>query len=123
MPCHQEKTRASPKGHAGSRSLLTSAYRGPHFSSAVRARGGTPRIVATAMWGADEAETLKRLNAWSRPIHRVRSWIEKIFGTWERSYGLRRMRWQGLAKSAAQIRLTVIAYNLERTLAIVAATA
>ncbi len=75
------------------------------------------------MWGADEAETLKRLNAWSRPIHRVRSWIEKIFGTWERSYGLRRMRWQGLAKSAAQIRLTVIAYNLERTLAIVAATA
>jgi IS5 family transposase len=38
------------------------------------------------------------------------------FGTWKRSYGLRRMRWCGLAKAAVQIRLTAIAYNLKRTL-------
>ena len=37
-----------------------SAYRGNHFETAVRARGGTPRIVATGMWGRDEGETLAR---------------------------------------------------------------
>ena len=45
--------------------------------------------------------------------------IEKIFGTWKRTYGLRRMRWRGLAKAAVQIHLTAIAYNLKRTLNIV----
>jgi IS5 family transposase len=67
-------------------------------------RVGTPRIVATGMWGRDEAETLKRLDAWNRPIHRVRARIEKIFGTWKRSYGLRRMRCKGLAKAALQVK-------------------
>ena len=28
-----------------------SAYRGPHFRNAIHAKGGTPRIIATAMWG------------------------------------------------------------------------
>jgi transposase, IS5 family len=100
-----------------------SAYRGSHFGDAVRAKGGTPRIVATGMWGRDEAETLARLNAWNQPIHRVRGRIEKIFGTWKRSYGLRRMRWRGLAKAAVQVRLTAIAYNLKRTLKITAQVA
>ena len=79
-------------------------------------RVGIPQIVATGMWGRDEAETLKRLKAWNQPIHRVRGRIEKIFGTWKRSYGLRRMRWLGLARAAARIRLTAIACNLKRTL-------
>jgi IS5 family transposase len=100
-----------------------SAYRGNHFGDAVRAKGGTPRIVATGMWGRDEAETLARLAAWNRPIHRVRGRIEKIFGTWKRCYGLRRMRWRGLAKAAVQVHLTAIAYNLKRTLSIVTAAA
>ncbi|WP_414091477.1 transposase [Rhizobium sp. BR 314] len=69
-----------------------SAYRGDHFGKAVIARGGTPR-----------------LEAWNRPIHRIRGRIEKVFGTWKRSYGLRRMRWRGLAKAGVQIRLTAIA--------------
>ena len=100
-----------------------SAYRGNHFGDAVRTKGGTPRIVATGMWGRDEAETLARLAAWNRPIHRVRGRIEKIFGTWKRSYGLRRMRWRGLAKAAVQVHLTAIAYNLKRTLSIITAVA
>lgn len=99
-----------------------SAYRGRTFGEAVRARGGVPRIVATGMWGRDEAETLAHLRAWNQPIHRVRGRIEKIFGTWKRSYGLRRMRWRGLAKAACQVRLTAIAYNLRRALTIHAAT-
>ena len=97
-----------------------SAYRGAHFGDAVRAKGGIPRIVATGMWGRDEAETLARLDAWNQPIHRIRGRIEKIFGTWKRSYGLRRMRWRGLAKAAVQIRLTAIAYNMKRSLKIIA---
>ena len=93
-----------------------SAYRGSHFGDAVRAKGGTPRVVATAMWGRDEQETLARLDAWNAPIHRVRARIEKIFGTWKRCYGLRRMRWRGLARAAAQVHLTATAYNLKRSL-------
>jgi transposase, IS5 family len=100
-----------------------SAYRGSHFRDAVRAKGGVPRIVATGMWGRDEAETLRKLHQWNQPIHRVRGRIEKIFGTWKRSYGLRRMRWRGLAKAAVQVHLTAIAYNLKRTMNILAAKA
>jgi IS5 family transposase len=72
------------------------------------------------MWGLDEKETLARLAAFNAPIHRVRGRIEKIFGTWKRSYRLRRMRWLGIAKAAAQVHLTAIAYNLKRTLSIIA---
>lgn len=92
-----------------------SAYRGEHFGAAIRAKGGTPRIIATGMWGKDTRTTLSRLAAYNRPIHRVRGRIEKIFGTWKRSYGLRRMRWCGLAKAGLQVRLTAIAYNLRRS--------
>jgi transposase, IS5 family len=61
-------------------------------------------------------------------VHRVigqeqRARIEKIFGTWKRSYGLRRLRWRGLAKAAAQVRFTAIAYNLKRARSITAASA
>lgn len=97
-----------------------SAYRGRHFADAVRVKGGTPRIVATGMWGRDQEETAARLDAWNQPIHRVRARIEKIFGTWKRSYGLRRMRWRGLGKAAAQVHLTAIAYNLKRAVRIAA---
>ncbi|AOX19075.1 transposase [Kozakia baliensis] len=100
-----------------------SAYRGDHFRDAVRSKGGTLRVAATTMWGRDEKETLARLKVWNDAIHRTRGRIEKIFGTWKRSYGLRRMRWRGLAKASIQIHFTVIAYNLKRTLNIFALTA
>jgi transposase, IS5 family len=72
------------------------------------------------MWGRDEAGTLARLEAWNRPIHRINRRIEKIFGPWKRSYGLRRMRWRGLAKAGLQTRFTV-AYNIKRCSRILAA--
>ncbi|WP_126174371.1 IS5 family transposase [Altericroceibacterium xinjiangense] len=97
-----------------------SAYRGSHFGSAILAKGGVPRIVTTSVWARSEREAQARLNAWNQPIHRVRGRIEKIFGTWKRSYGLRRMRWRGLAKATAQVHLTAIAYNLKRALNILA---
>ena len=100
-----------------------SAYRGETFRAAVHAKGGTPRIVATQIWGRDVQQSLARLDAWNKPIHRIRGRIEKIFGTWKRSYGLRRMRWMGLAKASLQIRLTAIAYNMKRAQCILAAAA
>jgi IS5 family transposase len=56
------------------------------------------------------------LDAHNRAVQRVRCRIEKVFGAWKRSYGLRRMRWLGLAKAGLQVRLAAIAYNLRRTL-------
>jgi hypothetical protein len=62
---------------------------------------------------------LIRLPEFPEPaLHRVRCRIEKIFGTCKCSYGLRRMRWRGLASAALQVRLTAIAYNLKRTASI-----
>jgi transposase, IS5 family len=92
-----------------------SAYRGPIFAGAVKAKGGVPRVAATGIWGRDPEEALAKLKSWNESILRVRCRIEKIFGTWKRSYGLRRMRWKGLAKAALQVRLTAIAYNMKRT--------
>jgi IS5 family transposase len=55
------------------------------------------------------------LKAHNATVRRVRARIEKVFGTCKRSYGLRRMRWLGLAKAGLQVRLTAMAYNLRRT--------
>jgi IS5 family transposase len=122
-PANVNGGRAGPEAlpdHPGD-VFADSAYRGSHFGDAVRAKGGTPHVVATAMWGRDEKETLARLDAWNAPIHRVRARIEKIFGTWKRSYGLSRMRWRGLARATVQVHLTATAYNLKRSLNILSA--
>ena len=79
-----------------------------------------PRVVATSVWaksGPASQEAAERwLVEWNGPTHRVRGRIEKIFGTWKRSCGFRRMRWRGLIKARLQTHLTAIAYNLKRTL-------
>ena len=102
-----------------------SAYRGRRFAEAVRARGGTPRIAAVGMWAPSDPEAQRearrRLVERNRAIHRVRGRVERIFGTWKRSYGFRRMRWRGLAKAHLQARLTATAYNLTRTANLLAA--
>lgn len=86
------------------------AYAARHFEQAVMARGGTPRIVQRGIWSKDP-DALER---WNGPIRRVRCRVEKIFGTWKRSYGLRSVRYRGLARVACQVRLTAIAFNLKR---------
>jgi transposase, IS5 family len=98
-----------------------SAYAGSRPEAAIRARGGTPRVVHTGTWGG--AEALSRLEAHNAEVRRVRARIEKVFGTMKRSYGLRRMRWLGLAKAGLQVRLTAIAYNLRRSWRLLAARA
>lgn len=95
-----------------------SAYRGVFFGSAVRNKGGSPRVVLTGAWGRPGDDTIQKLKAWNTGVNRIRCRIEKIFGTWKRSYGLRRMRWKGLAKATLQVRLTATAYNLKRAMTI-----
>ena len=96
------------------------AFSGSRSEAAIRARGGTPRIVHTGTWGG--AEALARLEAHNADVRRIRCRIEKVFGTCKRSYGLRRMRWRGLAKAGLQVRLTAIAYNLRRSWRLLAVT-
>ena len=64
----------------------------------------------TGTWGG--AEALARLKTHNAEVRRVRA---DGIGTMKRSYGLRRMRWLGLAKAELQVRLTAIAYNLRRS--------
>jgi transposase, IS5 family len=90
-----------------------SAYASSRSERVIAARGGRARTVQTGVWGG--AEALARVQAHNAEVHAVRARIEKVFGTCKRSYGLRRMRWLGLAKAGLQVRLTVIAYNLRRS--------
>lgn len=91
-----------------------SGYRGDVFTKAVLAKGGSPKVVLTSVWSRPGDDALRKLRSWNNSVQRVRCRIEKVFGTWKRSYGLRRMRWRGLAKASLQVRLTAIAYNLRR---------
>jgi transposase, IS5 family len=99
-----------------------SAFTGGTAERVVIARGGTPRTVWTGIWGRGP-EALARLEAHNAAVRRVRCRIEKVFGTWKRSYGLRRMRWLGLAKAGLQVRLAAMAYNLRRTVTLLHASA
>ena len=98
-----------------------SALGGDKPWKAIGARGGMPQVVQTGTWGG--AAALARLKAHNAAVRRVRCRIEKVFGTCKRSYGLRRMRWLGLAKAGLQVRLTAIAYNLRRTVTLLHAAA
>jgi IS5 family transposase len=90
-----------------------SAFAGTRSERVIAARGGRACMVYNGTWGGPEA--LRRLLAHNAEVRRVRARIEKVFGTCKRSYGLRRMRWLGLAKAGLQVRLTAIAYNLRRS--------
>ena len=98
-----------------------SAFAGRTCEQLILARGGTPFTVQTGTWGGPAA--LDRLATHNAKVRRVRARIEKVFGTTKRSYGLRRMRWIGLAKAGLQIRLTAMAYNIRRSFGIVCAEA
>jgi IS5 family transposase len=97
------------------------AFGGLRSAAAIRSKGGVPAVVASGTWGGPEA--LARLEAHNARVQRVRCRIEKVFGTCKRSYGLRRMRWLGLAKAGLQVRLAAIAYNLRRTVTLLGAPA
>jgi IS5 family transposase len=86
------------------------AYDALSVEMAIKAKGGTARLLRKGhRWLA-----AAKLEAHNRPLKPIRSRIEKIFGTWKRSYRLRAMRWMGLAKAKLQVHLAAIAYNIKR---------
>jgi IS5 family transposase len=86
------------------------AYDALSVEKAIEAKGGTPKLMRKGhRWLPAE-----RLEEHNRPLRPIRSRIEKIFGTWKRSYHFRSMRWVGLAKASLQVHLAVIAYNVKR---------
>src|SRR5580704_3970076 len=65
------------------------------IEKAIEARGGTPKLMRKGhRWLAAE-----RREAHNRLLRPIRARIEKIFGTWKRSYRFRCMRWIGLSKA------------------------
>lgn len=56
----------------------------------------------------------------NRLIAPIRSAVERVFGTWKRGYGYRRVRYFSLAANATQLRLLCIAFNLRRAVALTA---
>ena len=75
-------------------------------------------ILAPISEDDDDARRVKHKG--KRAVHRVNDRIEKTFGTCKHCYCLSRMRRRGLAKAAIQVRRTAIAYNLKRTMNILA---
>ena len=59
-----------------------------------------------------------RLPAWQARrnalIAPIRSAIERVFGTFKRCYGYRRVRYFGLERNFTQLRLLCIAFNLNK---------
>ncbi len=86
------------------------AYAALSVEAAIKAKGRTSKLMRKGHRGLKA----KTLEAYNRPLKPIRARIEKIFGTWKRSYRLRRMRWLGLAKAKLQIHLAAIAYNVRR---------
>jgi transposase, IS5 family len=86
------------------------AYDALSVAAAIEASGGTVRLLRKGhRW-----LPAKKLEAHNRPLKPIRARIEKIFGTWKRSYRFRAMRWMGLAKAKLQVHLAAIAYNMKR---------
>ena len=86
------------------------AYDALSVAAAIESSGGTSRLMRKGhRW-----LPAKKLEAYNRPLKPIRARIEKIFGTWKRSYRFRAKRWIGLSKARCQVRLAAIAYNLKR---------
>jgi transposase, IS5 family len=86
------------------------AYDALAVEKAIEAKGGISKLLRKGhRWLKAE-----NLEAHNRPLRPVRARVEKIFGTWKRSYHFRAMRWVGLAKAKLQVHLAVIAYNIKR---------
>jgi len=86
------------------------AYDALSVEVAIATKGGSAKLLRKGHRWLPAA----RLEAHNRPLRPIRSRIEKIFGTWKRSYHLRAMRWVGLAKAKLQVHLAAIAYNIKR---------
>jgi IS5 family transposase len=77
----------------------------------LREQGIKDRIMHKAQHG-------QKLSFWqtrhNRLLAGVRCAIERIFGTWKRCYGYRRVRYRGLQRNQNQLQLLSMAFNLRK---------
>ena len=86
------------------------AYDAASVKKAIKAKGGSSKLLRKGhRW-----LPAKKFAARNRKLAPIRARIEKIFGTWKRSYRFRAMRCVGLAKARCQVHLAAIAYNFKR---------
>lgn len=74
-------------------------------------KGISNGIMFKAAWNRALTETQKQCN---RILSKLRSPVERIFGTLKRSYRYSRARYLGLRKNQLQLTLMCLAYNLRR---------
>jgi IS5 family transposase len=93
------------------------AYEKQARRAALRARGIKDRIMHKGQRGHKLTVWQKRHNKLLAPI---RCAIERIFGTWKRSYGYRRVKYRGLRRNENQLHLLCIAFNLRKAFTLMA---
>lgn len=86
------------------------AYEKKERRQALRARGTKDRIQHRRNKYQRELPHWQQVR--NKLIGRVRSGVERTFAVLKRVYGLRRMRYRGLAANALNLNLAAIAYNL-----------
>lgn len=96
-----------------------SAYHTHRRQAALKARGVKPRLARRA--NKNHPALPPRLKRYNNLIARRRAAVETTFATWKRRMGLVAIRYIGLAKAAAQVRLVAMAFNLRRWAALSAA--
>jgi transposase, IS5 family len=88
------------------------AYHTHARAAALKARGIKPRLARRA--NKHHPVLPPRLKHYNRLIARRRAAVETTFATWKRRMGLTAVRYIGLAKAAAQVTMTAMAFNLRR---------
>ena len=88
------------------------AYHTHAREAALKARGVKARLARRPH--KTHPELTPRLKRYNRLIARRRSAVETTFATWKRRMGLTAIRYIGLAKASAQVRLVAMAFNLKR---------
>jgi transposase, IS5 family len=89
-----------------------SAYHTHRRQAALKARGIKPRLARRP--NKHHPELPPRLKRYNNLIARRRAAVETTFATWKRRMGLVAIRYVGLAKAQAQVRLVAMAFNLRR---------
>ena len=88
------------------------AYHTHAREAALKARGIKARLARRP--NKNHPKLPPRLKRYNRLIARRRAAVETTFATWKRRMGLTAIRYIGLSKAAAQVRLVAIAFNLRR---------
>ena len=89
-----------------------SAYHTHKRQAELKARGIKPRLARRP--NKYHPELPPRLKRYNNLIARRRAAVETTFATWKRRMGLTAIRYVGLVKAAAQVRLVAMAFNLRR---------